>query len=323
MSFQLKRIVFFFCILYFMLSCFPGNRANAQGGEIFRLFLGAISNEYGYREITGTVLYNGNGLAGVRIYPKEGDSQYRETITDGQGFFRLRLTQGVEKYIIPNLLGYQFLPASILIPKDRYSHDHNNFTAQKQALVTISGNVKNVVWNTQRPFTATMRADSETSGLTSSNDTNVDGNYSLSVPVGWTGDVTPEGSIFKNDRLSFIPRKKTYSGLNVNKLSENYEVCHYSEILGLWKFLDPYSINVGYGDDLTKFVGKLVTLTEKQERLKFKVGEEVWWLNRETCQFSGQVAWRDSYGNYWKESLTVRIEGDQMFDSNGKVIGTR
>jgi hypothetical protein len=52
MSFQLKRIVFFFCSLYFGLGCCLDNRANAQTDLLFYIFIANISNEFGYREVS-------------------------------------------------------------------------------------------------------------------------------------------------------------------------------------------------------------------------------------------------------------------------------
>jgi len=324
MLFQLKRIVFFFGILYFGLSCCLDNRVYAEPDELFRLFIAAISNEYGYREVSGTVLYSGNGLPGVELWLKKGGDTFKSgQVTDGQGFYKIKIDQGIEYTLIPKLLGYQFDPPSRVIPMGRYSYEHIDFTGQQQASVTIGGNIKKVVWGTQSSFTARTEAWAEDGSLTSSSDKDAEGNYSLLVPVGWTGRVQPLGH-----NLEFVPEKKTYSSLQGNKFTEDYAVCYVSDIVGLhglpWKFPDKSSILVerknvgGY-----EFIGKLVALSPKQESLKFKVGEEVWWLNKGACQYSGQVAWRDSSGGYWKQGLTVRIEGDEMLDPFGIVIGTR
>jgi hypothetical protein len=324
MSFQLKRIVFFFCILYFGLGCCLDNRANAQTDDLFYIFIAAISNEYGSREVSGTVLYNGNGLPGVELWlKKSGDTYNSGSVTDSQGFYKIKIDQGIEYTLLPKLLGYRFDPPSRVIPRGQYSYEHMDFTAQQQASVTIGGNVKRVVWGTQKIFTAAMKAWAEDGSLTSSVDTDAEGNYSLLVPVGWTGTVQPEGHI-----LEFVPEKITYTGLQGNKFTEDYAVCFESNIVGLhdipWKFPDKSSIKVewknvgGY-----EFIGKMVTLSDKQKNVGFKVGDEVWWLNKGACQYSGQVAWRDSSGGYWKQGLTVRIEGDEMLDPYGIVIGTR
>ena len=105
MSFQLKRIVFFFGILYFGLGCCHDNRVYAEQGELFRLFIAIISNEYGYREVSGTVLYNGNGLPGVELWlEKDGSTFTSSQVTDGQGFYKIEINQGIEYTLIPKLL---------------------------------------------------------------------------------------------------------------------------------------------------------------------------------------------------------------------------
>jgi hypothetical protein len=320
MSFQLKRIFFFFCLLCLGLGCCLGNRANAQKDELFWLFIAAISNEYGFREVSGTVLYNGNGLPGVELWLKKGGSTFKSSqVPDGQGFYKIEIDQGIEYTLTPKLFGYQFDPPSRVIPRGQYSYEHIDFTAQQQASVTIGGNVKKVVWGTQSSFTAKMEAWADDGSLTSSIDKDAAGNYSLLVPVGWTGRVQPVGYL-----LEFVPEKITYSSLQVNKFTEDYTVCLANNLIGLWKFPDKSSIEVkGQNVGAYALIGKMVTLSEKQKNLKFKVGEEVWWLNKGACQYSGQVAWRDSSGGYWKQGLTVRVEGDEMLDPYGIVIGTR
>lgn len=214
-------------------------------------------------------------MPGVEIWEQKEGKTYSGGVTDGQGFYKIRIDQGIEYTLLPKLPGYRFDPPSRVIPRGQYSYEHIDFTAQQQASVTIGGNVKKVVWGTQKSFWAKMEAWAQDGSLTSSIETDAAGNYSLLVPVGWTGWVQPLGHI-----LEFVPEKITYTGLQGNKFTEDYAVCFVSDIVGLHglsrKFPDKSSILVerknagGY-----EFIGKMVTLSDKQINLKFRACPKV------------------------------------------------
>jgi hypothetical protein len=101
-----------------------------------------------------------------------------------------------------------------------------------------------------------------------------------------------------------------------------------NDIVGLWKFPDNSSVSVERrASGNFEYVGKMVTLTEKQKALGFKVGEEVWWLKKDMPgQFSGEVLWKATDSPPWHAYWKVWINGNNMLDGpapTGKVIGTR
>jgi len=211
MSIHLKRIVFFFCILCFGLGCCLGNRVGAATGSN-KLLLPGILKEFGFepeREISGFVLENGIGLGGVGIY----DKSVQMTVTDSQGYYKFKATH-FSYTLIPQKTCYKFTPQSIDIPANQYNHEKQNFTAQKQGCITISGKViwKNYSGDTTIPTNplpqVAMEAYSQDGSLFSRVVTGVDGKYAIPVSTGWSGWVKPVRLGF-----DFIPEKEPYSHL--------------------------------------------------------------------------------------------------------------
>jgi hypothetical protein len=211
MSIHLKRTVFFFCILCLGFGCCLGNRVDAATGSN-KLHLPGILKEFGFepeREISGFVLENGIGLGGVGIY----DKSVQVTVTDSQGYYKFKATH-FSYTLIPQKTCYQFTPESIDIPANQFNHEKQNFTAQKQGCITISGKViwKNYSGDTTIPSNllpmVAMEAYAQDGSLFSRVVTGVDGKYAIPVPVGWSGWVKPVRLGF-----DFIPEKNPYSNL--------------------------------------------------------------------------------------------------------------
>ena len=101
------------------------------------------------------------------------------------------------------------------------------------------------------------------------------------------------------------------------------------DIVGLWNSKDKYGEKFSFRIERQaaggyEYVGKLVTLSDLLRNLGFKVGEVNNKFNKDKPgQFSGQELWRDSNGNFWWQSITVWIEGDDMLNSKKEVIATR
>jgi hypothetical protein len=215
MSIHLKRTVFFFCILCLGLGCCLGKRADAEGEDEYKTWITNLTNKHGVgptRKISGFVLEDGIGLAGVRIYDK---TAYM-TDTNIQGYYEFVATH-FGYTLIPQKICYEFTPPSLDIPANQYDQKNNNFTARKLAMVTISGNVKEAY--TTNPFTATMEAYEEDGALFSRIVTDVDGNYSIPVCFNWTGWVKP---FSLQPGIWFNPEKIHYASLIVNRTQQNY-----------------------------------------------------------------------------------------------------
>jgi hypothetical protein len=155
------------------------------------------------------VLENGISLGSVGIY----DKTVQVAVTDSQGYYKIKATH-LSYTLIPQKTCYQFTPQSIDIPANQYNHGNQNFTAQKQGCITISGKViwKNSSGDTTIPSNplplVAMEAYAQDGSLFFRVITDVDGKYAIPVPVGWSGWVKPVRLGF-----DFIPEKNPYFNL--------------------------------------------------------------------------------------------------------------
>ena len=145
MSIHLKRIVFFFCILYFGLGCCLGNRANAGDPPhpLFQIYITSILNTYAPRTISGFVSCNGIGLEGVNICEKFHficDHNSARAITDSQGYYKITGPSGYEMTIVAKKEGYEyeFDPPFRSIPVGKDNQSNQDFSAYTY---TVSGKV--------------------------------------------------------------------------------------------------------------------------------------------------------------------------------------
>ena len=180
---------------------------------------------YWLREISGRVTHSdGSGFANVGIY----HNTIQMAVTDIQGYYKAILPP-YEYTLIPQASGYLFTPPSRSIPADQSNHGNQNFTAQ--TALSISGNV---IWknhfNTTIPSNplplVAMEAWAEDGSLSSRSVTDANGNYSLSVPGGWTGWVKPVLAGFE-----FWPEKIDYNTLNENKIQDYYAPSYWGQTI--------------------------------------------------------------------------------------------
>jgi len=329
MSIHLKRIVFFFCILCFGLGCCLGNRTNA--GDVppkeYKQYMGGIYKDFlplATREISGIVtdgpLTNGIGLGGVVIF----DKTVQMAVTDIYGHYKFKGT-ALGYTLIPQKFGYKFFPQSFPIPINSDNQVNINFEAQKLAIVTISGNVnwKNIQNSNQ--LKAAMLAHAEDGSLFYSIFTDVDGNYSIPVPFGWTGWVEPVSPGFE-----FYPKQRDYSGLKENKIREDYFVCAGANdsIVGKW---DLYDYGAGYRGaeveimarttGLCDYVGKVTKQGYLWKERKMEIGDEVWWLEKQSAVY--YLGTQLVKGTDGIMPLAVWIKGNNLTDSFGWNIATK
>src|SRR6185436_14807497 len=100
--------------------------------------------------------------------------------------------------------GYLFSPKSASFSNLSAAQIIQNFTAI--VAVTISGNVG-------VPGATLSYTDGTPQTVTS----DASGNYSIIVPSGWTGTITPSKPIY-----SFLPASRNYANLTTNQTSQNY-----------------------------------------------------------------------------------------------------
>ncbi len=126
------------------------------------------------------------------------------TTTDSTGRYIFPVSAGWSGTVTPSKAGYIFSPASRSYSNVMADQLTQNYTASQ--LFSISGNTgvggMTLSYTTGTPQSVTSQGN---------------GNYSLSVPIGWTGIVTPSHPCF-----SFSPANRGYSGLADNQTSQNF-----------------------------------------------------------------------------------------------------
>jgi len=142
------------------------------------------------------------GLPGVTLSYIDADGAPQTVISNSNGRYSITAPSGWSGTVTPSKTGFTFLPAS-----RNYTNVTANKTAQNYtALVSISGNAG-----------AAGATLSYTDGVLKMVTANGSGDYSFSVPVGWTGPVTPSLTGF-----TFAPVSRSYNNLQSNQTSQNY-----------------------------------------------------------------------------------------------------
>ena len=162
-----------------------------------------------YLTISGYIKLAGNGLSGVQVTRTNGSP----TTTDATGFYSLDVPYGWSGTVTPSKVGYTFTPVEAVFA-DPTQDITQDFTATAD-LLTFSGQVQ-----VQRltEFFGVSGATLTFAGLSGTATTDDDGNYSMQVPYGWTGTVTPSKPGF-----TFLPEYKEYpQGLTQALLEENF-----------------------------------------------------------------------------------------------------
>ncbi|MBI4775757.1 MAG: PKD domain-containing protein [Deltaproteobacteria bacterium] len=158
------------------------------------------------RTISGYVRLDGVGLSGVEISQSLGSP----ATTDGTGFYSLDVPHGWSGTITPSKVGYSFTPQEAAYAD--LTQDMTQDFAATADLLTVAGKV-------QVPRLTELYGVSGVtlafSGLSGAATTDNEGTYSMQVPYGWTGAVTPTKPGF-----TFLPEYKEYPQGVTQALSE-------------------------------------------------------------------------------------------------------
>jgi hypothetical protein len=144
--------------------------------------------------ISGTA---GPGIGGVEIrgFPTK-------IVTDENGYYSVKVPLGWTGKVIPTKAAYTFKPASMTYTTVETDKENQNYIAERITL-TVSGNAGN-------PGVA-MR------GLPRNPVTGQSGYYSVNVPFGWAGRVTPQ-----KEGYNFNPPAKIYSAVTADMTNQDY-----------------------------------------------------------------------------------------------------
>ena len=126
-------------------------------------------------------------------------------VTNASGIYTATVHYGWNGTVIPTLTGYAFDP-----PVVAYGSVKSNTTRDYQAVATYT--ISGTVW-----VGGFRWANVVMNGLPGSPSTDVNGNYSVIVPQGWSGTVMPtlEG-------YSFTPPYATYTNVTANPPAKTY-----------------------------------------------------------------------------------------------------
>ncbi len=154
-------------------------------------------------QIGGQVTILGNaGVGGAVLSYTDGTPK---TVTaDSTGAYSIRVPANWSGTITPSKSGYFFTPRNASFTNLTAGQTIQNFTAI--VAYVISGNVG---------VAGATLSYVETTPRTVTSD--VSGNYSISVPSGWTGTVTPAHPCY-----NFTPANRSYTNVTANQPSQNY-----------------------------------------------------------------------------------------------------
>ena len=154
---------------------------------------------------------SGNAGVGSAVLSYHDDTN-KTSAADGGGNYSFAVPYGWSGTVTPSKVGLLFTPV-----KRTYTHVLVDQTGQNfAALVTISGNAG------ASGATLAYIVGGDPKTVIS----NAKGNYSFTVPYGWSGMVTPsiQCSTVRNSlkRCTFTPVRRSYTNIKVNQSGQNY-----------------------------------------------------------------------------------------------------
>ena len=157
-----------------------------------------------------TFIISGNaGVGGATLRYTDGTP--KTAISDASGNYSFTVPYSWSGTVTPSKTGLTFSPVNRSYTNIQSNQTDQNFTA----LVTISGNTG----------TNGVTINYSVDGIAKSVISDAKGNYSISVPYGWTGTVTPIkicGGRNSLTRCYFMPAMKSYTNVTVNQKAQNY-----------------------------------------------------------------------------------------------------
>jgi RHS repeat-associated protein len=156
-------------------------------------------------QLSGTVTAGGSPLAGVAFAATNGATC---TSSNASGQYSCTVAHGWSGSVTPSLSGHAFTPAS-----RSYSDVTSALTAQNYAASAVY-QVSGAVTLNGSPLAGVAFAATNGGSCTSSS---ASGQYSCTVPPGWSGSVTPSLS-----GQVFAPASRSYSNVTANQTAQDY-----------------------------------------------------------------------------------------------------
>lgn len=156
--------------------------------------------------VSGTITYEGAALSGAALAGGSGTSC---TSTNASGQYTCAVPPGWSGTVTPSMANRVFTPASRSYTNVSAAQSAQGYIAQA-AFYQVSGSV------TLNGLPLVNVAMAATGGPTCSS-TNSAGQYSCTVPLNWTGSVTPSASGY-----SFGPASRSYTSVAANQTAQTF-----------------------------------------------------------------------------------------------------
>ena len=168
----------------------------------------ATSNNFTVNaNVSGTITVGGSPLAGVALAATSGGTCGN---SNASGQYSCSVPPGWSGSVTPSKAGYAFTPTS-----RNYTNVTTHQTAQNYT-ASVAYQVSGTVTFGGSPLAGVALAATNGNGVTCTN-SNASGQYSCTVPQGWSGSVTPSFS-----GHSFTPASRNYNNVTAHQTAQDY-----------------------------------------------------------------------------------------------------
>jgi hypothetical protein len=174
-------------------TCVPKNWVYANGGTAWWFKTKSVSEV--------TILGNA-GVGGALLSYRDGSD--KRVTADSIGNYTIRVPIHWTGTVTPSKSGYVFSPAAASFTNLTANQTIQNFAATRVFLITGNTGVAGVTLSYTNGTPLTVTSDAS-------------GNYSITVPTGWTGTVTPSKTSY-----TFTPVNRAYTNVTANQTAQNY-----------------------------------------------------------------------------------------------------
>ena len=166
-----------------------------------RTYSNVTSNKTAQNYVPQVTISGNAGVAGAALNYTGGS-----TTGDGSGNYTISVPYGWSGTVTPSKSCYTFSPVNRTYSNVTMNQTAQNYTATYHSTLNITGNTG----------VAAVTLSYDNGGPQTVNSDN-NGDYTITVPCGWSGTVTPSRTGF-----TFVPVSKTYSNLGADQSNQNY-----------------------------------------------------------------------------------------------------
>jgi hypothetical protein len=203
-----------------------------------RSYTNLVSNQtnQNYSAITGLIISGNVGVAGAVLSYVDGGTT-KSVVSNSSGGYSLNVTYNWSGVVTPTKVGYTFSPSS-----RTYANVLSNTPFQGYNAIVLKYTITGKVGIGGAVL-------SYVDGTTKTVISDVNGNYSITVPYNWSGTVTPT----RVGVVTFVPTSRTYVNVKANLSAQNYQANRVSTFVSMAAYdgwLLESSENSGWGGAL-------------------------------------------------------------------------